>query len=491
MAALMIMLSVFAALYAGFGFVADISPYFTFDNTPVGIEGLSWRNETGIQNSDWWETRQDYWADAFGRPAFLNIGFELDTQKVDMVVLVDFTQDVFVRMRDRDNLHTNIPFVDKSDIDLTFPRVGYIDYTSSGGLIYLSIGRRQIKWGPAAYGMAISDSQPFLDNFYGSINTDITGNWKFGYDFVAISFHHYLDIGVQAEGAPQTTFAHRFSFSTQKFRVSFTEMNNIYGKVPSLLDCTPIALWHNNFQDDCSNVMVDLALEGRIGPVRLFGTVTMDDFKLEGEPNTNPTAIGSSAGIEWNVVSGEAFGGRDFTNSRYAIKDETFRMEGGVNLSYEFYYCSTYMYNRAVSAGKFTSDFQVNSNSGPKKFYDDDAFFLGYKYGPGTILHRVCASYGNPKLEVDFDAWLLRRGSYYIDSPYDDEYKQKYDPFRLPGEVTTVFGFNVSADYFPMEGMGIEASVSYTRDITHGKSAFTVYAGVKLALCEIDWRKMF
>ena len=45
LAALMILLSVFAALYAGFGFVADISPYFTFDNTPVGIEGLSWRNE--------------------------------------------------------------------------------------------------------------------------------------------------------------------------------------------------------------------------------------------------------------------------------------------------------------------------------------------------------------------------------------------------------------------------------------------------------------
>ena len=145
-------------------------------------------------------------------------------------------------------------------------------------------------------------------------------------------------------------------------------------------------------------------------PVRLFGTVTMDDFKLDGEPNTNPTAIGSSVGIEWNVVPGEAFEGRDFTNSRYAIKDETFHVDGGLNLSCEFYFCSTYMYNRAVSAGKFTSDFQVNSNYGLKKFYD--------------------------------------------------------------------------------EGLGLEASVSYTHDITHGGSAFKVYAGVNLALCEIDWRKM-
>ena len=104
LAALVILLSVCAALYGGFRAVADISPYFTFDNTPVGIEGLSWRNESGIQNPDWWETRQDYWADAFGRPAFLNVGFELDTQKVDMVVLVDLTQDVFAWLQMRQHM---------------------------------------------------------------------------------------------------------------------------------------------------------------------------------------------------------------------------------------------------------------------------------------------------------------------------------------------------------------------------------------------------
>ena len=469
--------------------VVDIRPYFTFDNTPSGIDEDGWKSTSGIQNPSWWETRQDYWADAFDRPTFLNVGFELDTEKVDMVVLVDLMQDIFVQMRDRNKLYTNIPFINYGNLDLTFPRVGYLDYTSSEGLLYLSLGRRQIKWGPATYGMAISDSQPYLDNFYGSITTGITDSWKFGYDFVALSFKHYLDIGEQAEGAPQTTFAHRFSFSTDSFRMAFTEMNNIYGKVPSLLDCTPIALWHNNFQDDCSNVMVDMTLEGRIGPVRLFGSLTMDDFALPNELNTNPSAFGASAGIEWNAVSGEAFEGKDFSNSRYAIKDETFHVDGGLNLSYEFYYCGPYMYNRAVSAGKFTSDFQVNSNVGPKKFYDDDAFFLGYKYGPGTMLHLVCASYETTKLKVDFSASLLQRGSYYIDSLYDDENKQKYDAYKLPGDVTTVLGFDLSAQYFLKNGLGIEASVCYTRDMTHGVGAFKVYAGVNLALCEIEWRK--
>lgn len=468
--------------------VVDISPFFTFDNTPAGIEGLDWKTSSGLQNPSWWETKQDYWADAFDRPAFFNIGFELDTEKVDMVVLVDFLQDVFVQIRDRNKLYSNIPFINNGNLDLTFPRVGYIDFMSSEGLIHLSLGRRQIKWGPASYGMAISDSQPYLDNLYASINTDITENWKFAYDFVALAFKHYLDIGVEAQGAPQTTFAHRFSFSTGSFRMSFTEMNNIYGKVPSLVDCTPIALWHNNFQDDCSNVMVDMTLEGRIGPIRLFGTLTMDDFKLSGEPNTNPSAFGASAGIEWNLVSGEAFAGKDFSNSRYAIKDETFHNDGGLILSYEIFYCGPYMYNRAVSAGKFTSDFQINSNAGPKKFYDDDAFFLGYKYGPGTMLHLVSASYETSKLKIDLGASFLQRGSYYIDSPYDDEYKQKYDAFRLPGEITTVLGLDLGAQYFLRDGLGLEASVCYTRDITHNAGAFKVYAGVNLALCEIDWR---
>ena len=469
--------------------VVDLCPYFTFDNTPGGIEGNAWKNASGIQNPSWWETKQDYWSDAFEKPAFFNVGFELDTEKVDMVVLVDFMQDIFVQIRDRNKLYSNIPFINSGNLDLSFPRVGYVDYTSSEGLIYLSIGRRQIKWGPATYGMAISDSQPYLDNLYAKINTDISENWKFGYDFAALSFKHYLDIGVEAEGAPQTTFAHRFSFSTESFRMSFTEMNNIYGKVPSLLDCTPIALWHNNYQDDCSNVMVDMTLEGKIGPIRLFGTMTLDDFKLNGEPNTNPTAIGASAGIEWNLIYGEVFEGRDFSNSRYAIKDETFHVDGGLNLSYEFFYCSPYMYNRAVSAGKFTSDFQINSNVGPKKFYDDDAFFLGYEYGPGTMLHLLCASYETAKLKIDFSASLLKRGSYYIDSPYDDEYKQKYNAFRLPGNITTVLGLNLSAHYFLKDGLGLEASVCYTRDTTHETGAFKVYAGVNLALCEIDWRQ--
>ncbi|MBQ3729203.1 MAG: hypothetical protein II903_06865 [Spirochaetales bacterium] len=482
-----------ASMTAAFRPVADLSPYFTFDNTPSGIaEGsLDWRKASGLQNESWWETRQDYWLDAFSRASFLNMGFIVDTDAMDMVVLVDVIQDVFVSIRDRGSLYTNIPFVNGGNLDLTFPRVGYVDYTSLSGDIYLSLGRRKIKWGPGTYGMAISDSQPYLDNLYTRFGTDISDSWRFGYDFTALAFKHFLDIGVEANGAPQTTFAHRFSFENSVFRASFAEMNNIYGKVPSLLDCTPIALWHNNFQDDCSNVMIDLSLEGRIGPVRLFGSFAMDDLKLADEPNTNPSAIGASGGVEWNVISGEAFEGRDFSNDAYAIKDRTFHVPGGLNVSYEFYYCSTYMYNRSVDAGKFTSDFQVNSNAGPKKFYDDNAFFLGFRFGPGSVVHLLKASYETEKLRSDLSVQLLRRGSYYIDSPYDDEAKAEFDPFGLPGTVTDVLCVSSSVRYYLQPGLGLDASFSFSYDMTHSASAVKAYAGVCMALCDVDWRNLF
>ena len=65
--ALLIIVSCFS-LSAGIKAVVDISPYFTFDNTPSGIDEAGWKSTSGIQNSSWWETRQDYWADAFDKP---------------------------------------------------------------------------------------------------------------------------------------------------------------------------------------------------------------------------------------------------------------------------------------------------------------------------------------------------------------------------------------------------------------------------------------
>lgn len=163
-------------------------------------------------------------------------------------------------------------------------------------------------------------------------------------------------------------------------------------------------------------------------------------------------------------------------------------MDGGLNIAYEFYYCSTFMYNRAVSGGKFTSNFQINTNVGPGKFYDDDAFFLGFQYGPGTMLHMVCASYEQENLKVEARGKLLMRGSYYIDSTYPSS---DYEALALPGDVTTTLMVGAACEYCLQPGLKLSASLDYIRDLTHSTDAFKATAGVSMALCEIDWKNLF
>ena len=177
--ALLVMVSTVA--FASVEFVLNVKPYFTFDNSPAGIAEdcgwLNWNNSgtgEGAVNANWWESKQDYFYRAFSKPGFLDIGFVVDTDKVGMVFLLDIRQDTFQHFKDNGRILANIPFVGAM-IDLNFPRVGYVDYTSSDERFYASVGRRQIKWGPSTYDMAISDSQPYLDNFYLSYNTPVGG----------------------------------------------------------------------------------------------------------------------------------------------------------------------------------------------------------------------------------------------------------------------------------------------------------------------------
>lgn len=485
---------VFAAMIP----VVNFKPYFTFDNSPSGISlgSTTWKNTTGLVNSNWWETRQDYWNKAFAKEGFADFGFVLDTAKVDMVVIVDFMQDTYMQFTNSGNILTNLPFVNAGSLDLTFPRIGYIDYTSSDEDIYVSIGRRQVKWGPGTYDMAISDSQPFLDNLYASYRSDISDSWKFTYSFLGIAYKHYLDVGVPAEGAPRSTFAHRFIFENKNLRLSFSELNNVYGKVPTLLDYTPIALWHDNFQDDCSNVMINVAAEARLGALRLFGTFTMDDFQLPTEKGSSdkfgekPTAMGFSAGLEYHVFDAEEVSSSKFSYKDYALKEETFKKEGGMNISYEFYLCTTFMYNRAPDGGKFTSPFQINSIAGyVGKFYDNDAFYLGFPYGPNTMVHRFSIEYNEKPLKAHFIAELIRRGSYYIDSTYNKTYfnanASSLNAIKLSGDITTALKTEFGIEYHLQSAIKFNASFGYTKDITHNTHSFQAIVGTSIDVCSI------
>lgn len=516
---ILLILTAFTA-FASVGFVLNVKPYFTFDNSPAGIaEDRSWLywnngsalvkqgeeyvyngewNGSGLVNANWWETKQDYFNRAFSKPGFLDIGFVVDTDKVGMVFLLDIRQDTFQHFKDDGKILTNIPFVGAM-IDLNFPRVGYVDFTSSDESFYASVGRRQIKWGPSTYDMAISDSQPYLDNFYLSYETPVgVGTWNFKYDFTGIAYKLFMNYSHNVEGGQKSTFAHRFAFGNDSVRIAVAELNNVYGKEPSLLDFTPFGIWHDNYQDDYSNVMLNLAVEGVVGPVRLYGTFTMDDFDLPHELGSDgwsgkPQAMGFTAGVEVHILDGEPVKSSRFEYNEYALKDDTFR-KIGLNIGYEFYYCSTFMYNRDKNAGKYTVPFQFISLTGAGYCFDDNAFYLGFKYGPDTMVNRLFVEYESNPLSAFASAELIMRGSYTIDSEYGnkDYYNDNgLSKMKLNDPVVTVLKLEAGASYNVQKGLKASVSLGFTRDITHGTSAFAATIGASVAVMDVDWNSLF
>lgn len=503
---LFLVIAVAFSVYASVGFVLNVKPYFTFDNSPAGVvedsSWLDWKNGgtgVGAVNDDWWETKQDYFNRAFDKPGFLDVGFVVDTDKVGMVFLLDIRQDTFQHFKDNGKILTNIPFVG-AIVDLNFPRVGYVDYTSSDESFYASVGRRQIKWGPSTYDMAISDSQPYLDNFYLSYETPVGAGsaWSFKYDFTGIAYKLFMNYDHDVDGGPKSTFAHRFSFGNDSVRIAVAELNNVYGKEPSLLDFTPFGIWHDNYQDNYSNVMLNLAVEGVVGPVRLYGTFTMDDFDLPHELGSDgwsgkPQAMGFTAGVELHILDGEPVQSSKFEYNEYALKDDTFR-KIGLNVGYEFYYCSTFMYNRDVNAGKFTVPFQFISLTGAGYCFDDNAFYLGFKYGPDTMVNRLVVEYEANPLSAFASAELIMRGCYTIDSQYGDKeyYKSEgLSKMKLNEPIVTVLKLQAGASYNVQKGLKACASLGFTQDITHGTGAFAATIGASIAVMDVDWNSLF
>ena len=71
---------------------------------------------------------------------------------------------------------------------------------------------------------------------------------------------------------------------------------------------------------------------------------------------------------------------------------DTFKVENGLNIGAEWYHLSPLMYNRredvSNGAGKFTIPFQFVSLVGEDYVYYNDAYYLGFKYGPDSSLFR-------------------------------------------------------------------------------------------------------
>ena len=114
-----------------------------------------------------------------------------------------------------------------------------------------------------------------------------------------------------------------------------------------------------------------------------------------------------------------------------------------------------------------------------------NAFFIGFQYGPNTMLHEFRTRYSSGKLEVEVSLGLLLRGDAYgIDSAYGKEYvKSDTNPdgivdydyrYRLYGDVIRTVLADASVKWLYAPGFQLQANLNCAWDATHGRFSYTV-----------------
>ena len=478
----------------------SISPYFVMDGHEVLDPKPEWKSDKddygyqylldrydGIPSSS--ETIQDSLLRFGERKPLLEAGFEIEGERVFFALKMEIREELynFVTVSPK----SNIPYLGNTRYAITdaqYPQVAFLEY--SNPYLLFSIGRRKLDMGPGKYSFILSsEAQPNLDSLVlGAFYNE--GDFSLDYSFYAIPgtgevFTPYGD----ASDIYKTFFVHKVAAANSYFRFGLSEINCVYGSYPTLMDFTPFVLWHNLYVDEHSNVMIEVSLEGKIGPVRLWGEYAQDDLYLnfggltEGGFNNKPTAIGVGLGFDWLLLDGEEYGRSDRSTLGYAFKEETLEEKGGLHLYGEFYWASNYLYNRRSNYsvnyggdigtvtvfkndqyGKFTLPYRFYSSHGgttDKK----DAYFLGFPFGPGTIYGMVSLEGENSRMKYGVGLSLLMRGEKDINSTIDSS--SATDCIELQGEIKKIWSISTSLRLNASEiyrGLELDASTTFSYD---------------------------
>ena len=464
----------------------SISPYFVMDghevmysSEPNNFQGLLDRYD-GIPFSS--ETIQDSLLRFGERKPLLEAGFEIEGERVFFALKIEIREELynFVTFSPK----SNIPYLGNTRYAITdaqYPQVAFLEY--SNPYFLFSIGRRKLDMGPGKYSFILSsEAQPNLDSLVlGAFYNE--GDFSLDYSFYAIpgTGEVFTPYGITSE-IYKTFFVHKVAAANSYFRFGLSEINCVYGSYPTLMDFTPFVLWHNLYVDEHSNVMIEVSLEGKIGPVRLWGEYAQDDLYLnfggltEGGFNNKPTAIGVGLGFDWLLMEGEEYGRSDRSTLGYAFKEETLEEKGGLHLYGEFYWASNYLYNRrehGVEGVEFYANDKYGKFTLPYRFYSShggttdksDAYFLGFPFGPGTIYGIVSLEGENNRMKYGVGLSLLMRGEKNINSPIDSS--SATDCIELQGEIKRIWSISTSLRLNVSEiyrGLELDASTTFSYD---------------------------
>ena len=464
----------------------SISPYFVMDghevmysSEPNNFQGLLDRYD-GIPSSS--ETIQETILRFGERKPLLEAGFEIEGERVFFALKMEIREELynFVTVSPK----SNIPYLGNTRYAITdaqYPQVAFLEY--SNPYFLFSIGRRKLDMGPGKYSFILSsEAQPNLDSLVlGAFYNE--GDFSLDYSFYAIpgTGEVFTPYGITSE-IYKTFFVHKVAAANSYFRFGLSEINCVYGSYPTLMDFTPFVLWHNLYVDEHSNVMIEVSLEGKIGPVRLWGEYAQDDLYLnfggltEGGFNNKPTAIGVGLGFDCLLMDGEEYGRSDRSTLGYAFKEETLEEKGGLHLYGEFYWASNYLYNRrdhGVEGVEYYANDKYGKFTLPYRFYSShggttdksDAYFLGFPFGPGTIYGIVSLEGENSRMKYGVGLSLLMRGEKNINSPINSS--SATDCIELQGEIKRIWSISTSLSLNASEiyrGLELDASTTFSYD---------------------------
>lgn len=399
--------------------------------------------------------RPDDYRRYYSLPPFIAGGLDLRSSGLELVLRLDIRGD-FLGFLNSPAV-ANIPFLVEpiSAIgDVNMPSVGYIGWNNSA--IGVSVGRRKLGWGPAHHGMAISSDAAYMDHFWFDGRFPVK-NSEFWFNYVLVGTDRAGESSA-AEAGRKVIVAHKLGWENDFFRVSVGELNIVHGTTPEIQDIAPLVSWHNLYQDANSNVMLEAAAEAARDGIRGYGEFIMDDLVMPWESSSGrPNAMAWVLGFSWNPVPGKAFAAPAFGEIDYGLHERTFAAQGGLNVTFEHYRATTYVYNRENNAGKWVlPDHRlVNDSSG---YLDSDiAAYFGFPYGPDCALERLAVSWENAVLRVALEAGYLRKGAYTIDSPYSPG-SNALDWYALVEPVKGLFLVNLDAAYLVSPCLRVDLS---------------------------------
>ncbi|MCD6551685.1 hypothetical protein [Thermotoga sp.] len=341
----------------------------------------------------------------------------------------------------------NVPplWKEPASADANFPYTAYGVY--EGDSFYVVIGRSKIRWGSSEFPVAISDVSPCFNHF--TFSTE----GKIQYTFHLVSINPVL---TEREWEKQSSFvpvnadplspytekvktlaAHRLDFHFgENLRFGVGELTMIGGKYPDLFTVSPFAIWHNNYNEGCTNSMAsfDFSWVPEKG-FEIHGEFALDDLVGTTENESKPTACAFNVGVRRSFSTGSLKG----------------------VLSVEYALATKFVYNTFLPYLKFNNRFVYLTNLPSSRTIVD--YPIGFAFGPDAKLLNVSFDLFKEDASLEADFFYLVKGpnTLYTEYPREEEGEtQAFFGANLRGKIGHMnFSLFFSGSEF-LAGLGVE-----------------------------------